>query len=133
MHHSMQSPKLKGIFTNDNRSRYIDDMMGILNTDYLADKDLLVTNNEVLFYYLTNKPPLTVDFWLSNYTTDKIILDEITENHQKQTLVVVEEIAGSMENVSNQLMQSLKAKFKYRVIRRFDTNQIIELYLHDSK
>ena len=133
MHHSMQSPKLKGIFTNDNRSRYIDDMMGILNTEYLADKDLLVTNNEVLFYYLTNKPPLTVDFWLSNYTTDKIILDEITENHQKQTLVVVEEIAGSMENVSNQLMQSLKAKFKYRVIRRFDTNQIIELYLHDSK
>ena len=119
--------------TNEKRAHYIDDVMGILNDKYLADKDLLITNNEVLFYYLTNKAPLTVDFWLSNYTNDKIILEEISKNHKNQTLIVLEEESGSMENISTKLMQTIKSKFEYKIIKQIQNNQIIEINLHDPK
>jgi hypothetical protein len=133
MNHTIQNPKLFGIMTNEKRAHYINDVMGILNDKYLADKSLLIANNEVLFYYLTNKAPLTVDFWLSNYTNDNIILEEIERNHKSQTLIVVSEKSGSLENISTKLMLTLKAKFNYKIIKQIQNNQIIEINLHDPK
>lgn len=133
MNHTIQNPKLFGIVTSEKRANYIDDVMDILNDKFLADKDLLIANNEVLFYYLTNKAPLTVDFWLSNYTNDKIILEEILRNHKNETIIVLEEENGALQNISTKLMQTIKSKFAYKIIKQIQNNQIIEINLLDPK
>jgi hypothetical protein len=127
----MKSPlkheKLIGIYTNPNRAQEINNAIQILNDGYLLNKDLLITNNDVLYYYLTNKLPITSDFWLSNYSSHLDILSDIKRNKKNNTLVVIEDTYRDRNQLVDSLINDLKGTFQFTTIYKSSKYTISEL------
>jgi hypothetical protein len=119
--------KLKGIYTTPMRSKEINETMNLLNSINLEKKDLLITNNDVLFYYLMDKKPITKDFWLSNYNNYSNIISEIDSNRRQETLVIIEDITREKNIIVDSLLLHFKSNFQNQVLYTSTNYKISEI------
>jgi len=67
------SPELKGTYSNSERVRVTDELIGVIKRETEPGDYVLMVNSMPMFYYLTETRPALLNPWVLQYTKERIV------------------------------------------------------------